>query len=73
MAAKKVVKYEAQWNVKTNRGHIRFKFEDDSKYQWEGDDKAEFSIILQIMQNDTDPYILDGDIYATGVEAPGGS
>jgi len=52
MAAKKVVHYEAEWNTETNTGRIRFKYEDNSKFQWEGQDKAEFSLILQIMQND---------------------
>jgi len=71
MDAKKVVYYEAEWNTETNTGRIRFKYEDDSKFQWQGQDKAEFSLILQIMQNDTDPYIIDDKIFATGPEDPG--
>lgn len=71
MAAKKVVQYEAEWNTETNAGHIRFKYEDGTKFQWTGDDKAEFSVILQIMQNDTDPYVIDDKIFATGPEEPG--
>lgn len=71
MAAKKVVHYEAEWNIETNTGHIRFKYEDGTKYEWVGHDKAEFALILQIMQNDTDPYIVDDKIFATGPEEPG--
>ena len=71
MAAKKVVEYEAEWNTETAKGHIRLKYEDGSKYQWEGQDKDEFSMILQILQNDTDPYVIDDKIFATGPEEPG--
>ncbi|GJM14931.1 MAG: hypothetical protein DHS20C13_02580 [Thermodesulfobacteriota bacterium] len=71
MAAKKVVQYEAEWNTETDAGHIRMKYEDGSKFQWEGQDKAEFKVILQILQHDTDPYVIDDKIYATGLEEPG--
>jgi hypothetical protein len=71
MAAKKVVQYEAEWNTDTKTGHIRFKYEDGTKFQWDGHDIAEFSLILQIMQNDTDPYIIRDQIIATGPEEPG--
>ena len=71
MAAKKVVQYEAEWNIETSTGHIRLKYEDGSKHQWEGHDKDEFSVILQILQHDADPYVLDNKIFATGTEEPG--
>lgn len=71
MAAKKVVQYEAEWNIETSTGHIRLKYEDGSKHQWEGHDKDEFSVILQILQHDADPYVLDNTIFATGTEEPG--
>ena len=71
MAAKKVIEYEAEWNTDTKTGHIRIKYEDHTKYQWQGHDVHEFSLILQILQNDTDPYVIDDKIIATGPEEPG--
>lgn len=71
MAVKKVVEYEAEWNTETQTGHIRLKYEGGSKYQWEGKDKGEFGVILQILQHDTDPYVIDDKIFATGMEEPG--
>ncbi len=71
MAAKKVVQYEAEWNTESSTGHIRLKYEDGSKHQWEGHNISEFSTILQILQCDTDPYVIDDKIFATGTEEPG--
>ena len=71
MAVKKVVQYEAEWNIETKVGHIRFKYEDGSKYQWQGDDKLEFTLILLMLQHDTDPYVVGDRIVATGPEEPG--
>jgi len=68
---RKVIKYNAYWNVNYNRGGIYLKFQDEGELHWKSEDKAEYTIILQILQNDETPYLYDKGIFATGPEDPG--
>jgi len=69
--ARRVITYSAYWNVTYNKGGIYMVFEDGGKSHWKSSDKAEYLIVLQIMQHDDTPYVFKDGTVATGPEDPG--
>ena len=69
---KKIVKYNAGWNPTANKGAITITYSDGKTSTWQGENPAEFTAMLQVLQGDDDPIVTDNGYLATGPEEPGG-
>ncbi len=67
----KIERYHAAWHPKNNRGAIRLWLANGQATTWRGENAAEFSAILQILQNDESVFVTNNGWISTGPEEPG--
>ena len=71
MAEKRIVRYRASWNHKDQFGVIDLQLQGGETSQLEVADPAAFGLIFQLLQQDSDPFLIDDVRISTGVEHPG--
>lgn len=67
----RIVRYRASWNHQTHVGVFDLSLQGGQAARVEVADATEFGLVFQILQNDTDPFLVDGAWISTGVEHPG--
>lgn len=77
MASKKVKAYKASWSFADKIGSIKFQYDKEMTWSdWQRfRDKAEFGIVLSILQNESEVHYTQGKSgkwhIHTGIERPG--
>ena len=71
MAEKRIVRYRASWHHKDQFGVIDLQLQGGETSQLEVADPAAFGLIFQLLQQDSDPFLIDDVWISTGVEHPG--
>lgn len=71
MAEKRIVRYRASWNHKDQFGVIDLQLQGGETSQLEVADPAAFGLIFQLLQQDSDPFLIDDVWISKGVEHPG--
>lgn len=71
MAEQRIVRYRASWNHKDHFGVIDLQLQGGETAQLEISDPAAFGLMFQLLQRDSDPFLIDGTWISTGVEHPG--
>ena len=71
MAEQRIVRYRASWNHADNFGVIDLQLQGGETAQLEVRDAAAFGLMFQLLQQDSDPFLIDDVWISTGIEHPG--
>ena len=71
MAEQRIVRYRASWNHRDGYGVIDLQLQGGHTAQLEVADAAAFGLMFQLLQQDSDPFLIDEVWISTGIEHPG--
>ncbi|HSG90627.1 MAG TPA: hypothetical protein VLA56_15535 [Pseudomonadales bacterium] len=71
MAEMRIVRYSASWNHAENIGLIELHLQNGETRRIDVPVAGSFGVMLQILQKDANPYLVDDLWISTGMEHPG--